>query len=92
MIKVIIRILKVRFNFARHLNFLMGAFVVAILFISSFIFFQYLYQPVFYRIETVFIVNPALNYELLRHLDKKIETNQIELSKKLQETYPDPFD
>lgn len=74
-----------------HLSALIGTFSVLTLVVSSFTFFLYLYQPVFSRVDSIFLVNPSINYELLIHASKELEKRQGVIEAKLQQTYRDPF-
>ncbi|MBI3335110.1 MAG: hypothetical protein HY001_01255 [Candidatus Portnoybacteria bacterium] len=74
-----------------HVSMLMGTFTVLVLTVSSFTFFLYLYQPVFSEVDSVFLVNPSINYELLIHASRELEKRQGVIEAKLQQAYRDPF-
>lgn len=74
-----------------YVNVAVGIFSVAVLYVTSFTFFLYLYQPVFWPIDSVFLLTPSIDYELLTKAVDEDEIRQKLIEEELQKTYPDPF-
>ena len=72
--------------------FLMGIFILIVVFTNDVLFFWYLYTPLVGAIRPHQIKKPLLDEVLLKAVVKKIDENNQDLSKKLQENYPDPFE
>lgn len=78
-------------NIFAHLNIIVGAAAISVLLVSFFIFFLYLYQPIFSPLESVFILNPSVDYELLNKALNELTKRQQDLKTKLSQHYSDPF-
>lgn len=74
-----------------HLRIMVGTAAIIVLFVSFFTFFLYLYQPIFTSFEAVFILNPSIDYELLNKVLDESTKRQQDLTTKLSQQYPDPF-
>lgn len=74
-----------------HLSIMVGAVAITVLIASFFTFFLYLYQPIFSPFETVFVVNPSIDYELLNKASNEVTKRQRDIATKLSLHYSDPF-
>lgn len=81
-----------RLDLFTHLSIIIGVFAVITLIASFSTFFLYLYKPLFMPSEAVFLINPAINYELLNRAGDIIDVRQHEIEKELETIYPDPFE
>jgi len=75
-----------------NLSIVLGIASVLMLFVSSFTFFLYIYEPVFSDVEIIFLLNPSINYELLNHASRELKKRQGVIEAKLQQVYRDPFE
>lgn len=72
--------------------FLINLFILIIILMNAFTFFWYLYAPLGGNVIIHQVKKPLLDEVLLKSVLKEIDENSQNLSKKLQETHPDPFE
>lgn len=75
-----------------YVSVAVGVFSVVVLYVTSFTFFLYLYQPVFWPVDSVFLLTPSIDYDLLTKAVEEDEIRQKRMEEELQKTYPDPFE
>lgn len=87
-IKNLISILN--FNFIDNLIKFIEGIGIAIFILIFIVFLQYLYIPIFYEIETTYIIQPNIDYELLKKIEQKLfEQEKIDDESVIK--YKDPF-
>ncbi len=75
-----------------YVSIAVGVFSVVVLYVTSFTFFLYLYQPLFWPVESVFLLTPGIDYELLARAIEEDKMQQKLIEEELQKTYPNPFE
>lgn len=91
--KKILSIIKyLNFSFIDNLvKFIEGIGIAAFILIFI-VFLQYLYIPIFYNIDNVYIIQPNINYELLNKVEKELLTiDKDDNEYKNIIKYDDPF-
>lgn len=81
-----------RLDLFTHLSIIIGVFAAITLIASFSTFFLYLYKPLFMPSEAVFLINPAIDYELLNRAGDIINARQRQIETELATTYSDPFE
>ncbi|MEK9147397.1 MAG: hypothetical protein AAB593_00555 [Patescibacteria group bacterium] len=87
-IKKLISILN--FSFIDNLIKFIEGIGIAIFILIFIVFLQYLYIPIFYEMETTYIIQPNIDYELLKKIEQKL-SEQEEIDNESIVKYKDPF-
>lgn len=87
-IKKLISILN--FSFIDNLIKFIEGIGIAIFILIFIVFLQYLYIPIFYEIETTYIIQPNIDYELLKKIEQKL-SEQEKVNDESIIKYKDPF-
>ncbi|KKP37390.1 MAG: hypothetical protein UR23_C0004G0012 [Candidatus Roizmanbacteria bacterium GW2011_GWA2_32_13] len=83
-------IFALNFNFIDNLIKFIEGIGIAVFILIFIVFLQYLYIPIFYKIETTYIIKPNIDYELLKKIEQKL-SEQEKNDDKNAIIYKDPF-
>jgi len=87
-IKKLISILN--FSFIDNLIKFIEGIGIAVFILIFIVFLQYLYIPIFYEMETTYIIQPNIDYELLKKIEQKL-SEQEKIDNENVIIYKDPF-
>ena len=83
-------IFALNFNFIDNLIKFIEGIGIAVFILIFIVFLQYLYIPIFYEMETTYIIQPNIDYELLKKIEQKL-SEQEKIDSENVIIYKDPF-